>query len=99
MVLIPGTYEFRLLETTSDLNVVEILDSNGVHLLTTEMTIPVERPAEASGHTAVTFEKRLPGAPEAIQDWFYSGDTDGHEFLYPEPSTTASEPAGFVNLR
>lgn len=99
MVLAPGTYEFRLLETNSDVNLVEILDSDGMHLLTTVMTIAVERPVGTSGHTAVTFEKRVPGAPEAIKDWFYSGDTEGHEFLYPEVRTSASETTGTVSSR
>lgn len=99
MVLMPGTYEFRILETRSDSNIVEILDGDGVHVLTTAITIPVARPVNASGRTAVTFEKRAAGAPEAIKDWFYFGDTDGHEFLYAKPSATIAEPSESVNGR
>jgi hypothetical protein len=93
VVLAPGTYEFRIFATNSDLNHVEILSGDGMHLITSVMTIPVTR-SETSGKTEVRFEKRAPGAPEAIKDWFYAGDTDGHEFLYPSPVTSGHQPTG-----
>jgi hypothetical protein len=63
MVLMPGTYEVRLVETASELNVVEILDSNGVHLLTMEMTIPVERPEEPAGIRQSLLKSEFPEHP------------------------------------
>src|SRR5207248_6344609 len=39
---------------------------------------------EPSGNTVVTFEERPSGSPEALHAWFYPGDTDGFEFVYPK---------------
>ena len=48
------------------------------------------RPVEhATSKPLVTFEKRSPGAPEAMKAWFYAGDNHGNEFVYP--NTTAVE--------
>jgi hypothetical protein len=83
-VLLPGTYEFRILDVgaASDVNTVEILGPNGMHAIEVVQTIPVER-MQPTGKTVVTFEKRAPGDPLAIKDWFYPGSTHGVEFVYP----------------
>jgi hypothetical protein len=59
------------------------------------MTIP-DRRVDATDTTVVTFEERASGSPEALHSWFYPGDKDGVEFVYPkseEPYATASEQA------
>jgi hypothetical protein len=83
-VLLPGTYEFRIMDNAgmADLNTVEILGPNGMHAIEIVQTISVER-LQPTGKTVVTFEKRVPDAPQAIKDWFYPGRTHGVEFIYP----------------
>jgi len=80
VVLLPGTYEFRMFDTQSALNCVEILDADGMHVIAIVNTIPATRPEP--GKTEVTFQQRSPDSPEAIKDWFYAGRMTGHEFLY-----------------
>ena len=52
MVLAPGTYEFRIFDVVSDLDHVEILDANGMHVITL-LTIPVSRPEPGKTMMAV----------------------------------------------
>jgi len=84
-VLPAGTYDFSLVNSPSDRQIVEIRSKNDMHLLALVMTDPVTRPVPAN-HTKITFEKRGTDQPKAIKDWFYPGDMTGHEFLYPGSS-------------
>ncbi len=83
MVLKPGTYEFRLLDSPSDRHVVQILNADGTHLYENVLAIPAYR-LEPTDRTVVTFDERAQGAPQAIATWFYPGDTSGEEFVYPK---------------
>jgi hypothetical protein len=80
MVLGPGTYDFRLLDSVSDRNVVQILNADGSHLYENVLAIPAYR-AQASDKTVVTFEERAKGSPQAIASWFFPGDNFGEEFV------------------
>lgn len=82
MVLTPGTYVFKLLNVTANRNVVEILDKDEKHLLTTILAIPDYR-LMPSDKPVISFEERPSGTPEAIKAWFYPGDNYGIEFVYP----------------
>ena len=100
-VLVPGNYMFKLLDSPSDRDIVEIyrVDHRGMdHLITTVMAIPAYR-VQTPDHTIVTFEERHSNNPEALHKWFYPGDNFGWEFVYPKSETlqvassTASAPA------
>jgi len=78
----PGTYVFKLLNPGLDPNVVEVYNKNENHLYGIFLTIPDYRLAP-TGKVIVTFAERPVGAPDALQAWFYPGDTYGHEFVYP----------------
>jgi hypothetical protein len=81
-VLTPGTYVFKLLDTGGSRDVVQVLDKNETKVIatfiaiSTEMSKPPEKPF-------VRFKEQAPGAPAAIEAWFYPGDPIGHEFVYP----------------
>jgi hypothetical protein len=81
-VLAPGTYVFKLLDSQSDRNIVQIFNKEENHLYATILAIPDYR-MEPSGKTIITFEERRAGAPEAIRAWFYPGNNYGSEFVYP----------------
>ncbi len=81
MVLPPGRYEFKYVETNVRGAVVEILDSQG-RILRIVDTIPDYR-TNNKDTTVVTFEKSEPGAPEAIKSWFYP-NSNGVDFIYPK---------------
>jgi hypothetical protein len=81
-VLTPGTYVFRVLESLSDRNIVEVLNKDETHLYGTFLAIPDYR-LKTPGKTIINFEERTAGSPEAVRAWFYPGDNFGHEFVYP----------------
>jgi len=81
MVLPPGTYVMRLMDSQSDRDIVQFLNKNENHVYNTVLAIPDYR-VEPTAHTVITFEERAAGAPHAIRTWFYPGDLWGDEFVY-----------------
>lgn len=84
MVLSPGKYVFKLMDSESDRNIVQIFSADQKHLYATILAIPDLR-LHPTGKTVITFEERAKGSPEAIKAWFYPGDEYGQEFVYPRP--------------
>jgi hypothetical protein len=82
-VLPSGTYVFRLLDSLSDRNVVQIFSKDESHLYATILAIPNFR-LKATDKTVMTFGERAAGEPQAIRAWFYPGDNWGQEFVYPK---------------
>jgi len=94
-VLPAGTYVFKLLDSESDRNVVQIFTEDERHLVTTIMAISDYR-EEPADKTVVTFSERPSGSPEALHSWFYPGETIGLEFVYPktqQPLAAYDQPA------
>ena len=85
-ILPAGTYVFRLADSQSDRNVVQVFTVDQKQLLATIMAIPAYR-IEPTDKTVVTFDERPSGSPEALHKWFYPGDTYGFEFVYPKSET------------
>jgi hypothetical protein len=77
----PGTYVFKLADSDSNRDIVEIFTKDQQHLLTTCIAVPKARLTPADT-TIVTFEEKPTGTPEAVKSWFYPGETDGLEFVY-----------------
>jgi hypothetical protein len=85
-VLSPGTYIFKLLDSNSDQNVVEVFseDSSGNQkFVTTVLTISAYK-TETPDKPIIALEERAAGSPQAIRSWFYPGDNFGREFVYPK---------------
>jgi hypothetical protein len=82
-VLQPGTYVFKIAESLSDRNVVEVFNKNQRHLYGMFDTIPDYHITPAS-RAIITFEERAAGTPPAVKTWFYPGENYGHEFVYPK---------------
>jgi len=83
VVLQPGTYVFRLLDTPGDRHVVQVFNAEETHLYTTILAIPNYR-LKPTDKTVMPFEERAVGRPEAMHAWFYPGDNFGQEFVYPK---------------
>ena len=83
-ILPAGTYVFKLVDSQSDRDIVQVFSEDEKHLYGTFLTITDQRlqPADKS---IITFEERAAGAPEAVKAWFYPGEDLGHEFVYPKP--------------
>ena len=82
-VLSPGTYVFKLMDSQSDRNIVQVFNKSEKHLYGTFLTISDYR-LKPRGKTIITFEERAAGSPEAVKAWFYPGDNYGHQFVYPK---------------
>jgi hypothetical protein len=82
-VLPAGTYWFKLADTDSDRNIIQVWNVDRTHLVTTILAVPDYR-QDTPGKTIVNFEERPSGQPEAIRSWFYPGNNFGEEFVYPK---------------
>jgi hypothetical protein len=82
-VLPAGTYLFKLMDSPSDRNIVQIFSEDGKHVYTTILAIPNYR-LRVTDKTVMTFRERAEGQPEALRAWFYPGANWGQEFVYPK---------------
>jgi hypothetical protein len=82
-VLPAGTYVLKLASRDSDLNTVQIFNSDRTVVYGTFQTIPTDR-REPTGNTVIDLAKQGSGQPDALLKWFYPGDSTGHEFVYPK---------------
>jgi hypothetical protein len=81
-VLPAGTYVFKLLNSASNRNIVQVFDKDEKQLFATMLAIPDYR-LQPSEKPVISFEERPSGSPEAIKAWFYPGDVYGQQFVYP----------------
>jgi hypothetical protein len=82
-VLPAGTYTFKLLNSPSDRNIVQIFNADGSQIIATILAINNYR-LHSTGETVVKFEERSGDNPDALKAWFYPGDNFGQEFVYPK---------------
>lgn len=83
-----GTYVFKLANSPSSRNIVQIFNQEENHVFATILAIPDYR-MRPSEKTIISFAERPAGQPEAIKGWFYPGRTHGHEFVYPKTEAVA----------
>ncbi|MFZ0882810.1 MAG: hypothetical protein WAN14_05390 [Candidatus Acidiferrales bacterium] len=79
-VLSAGTYFFRLADS-NDRHLVQIFREDR-SLVTTLYSVPQVRNGR-DVEVAITLANRGKAQPQAIVAWFFAGETEGHEFLYP----------------
>ncbi len=97
VILGPGTYDLKLMGDGS--TVAGIWSGDGSKFYGYFDTVPVDRnhtPRKAS----VVLEGSGKAAPNRIEEWFYPGDQDGNEFLYPKthPFQIAHSPSAHPKL-
>jgi hypothetical protein len=83
MVLDPGVYVWKLMDSPADRHIVQIYDKDEQHLEETILAIPNSR-LRPTGHTQFAFWETPAGVPKAVRAWFYPGDNFGQEFAYPK---------------
>jgi hypothetical protein len=83
-ILPPGTYVFRIVDSSSNRHIVRILNPEENHVFTTILAIPNYR-LRTTDKTVITFRERPAGEPEALRAWFYPGREWGEEFVYAKP--------------
>jgi len=87
LVLQPGTYVFKLMNSQADRHIVQVFDKEDQHLITTILAIPNER-MRRTGKTEFQYWEVPAGQPKALRAWFYPGDVIGDEFAYPKHMAT-----------
>jgi hypothetical protein len=78
-----GTYVFKVLDSLTDRNIVQVFNKDDTKLIGTFVTIPDYTP-QPSDKTIVKFSETSAGGPKAIKEWFYPGENVGWEFVYPK---------------
>jgi hypothetical protein len=101
MTLPAGSYTFRIMDSLTDRNVVQIFNQDGTKLLTTLLAIPATRP-EPTGDPVILFKETPSTQPPALHYWYYAGDTAGNELVYPKQqaqqiANAANEPVMAVD--
>jgi hypothetical protein len=81
-VLPAGSYLFKLVNSDSDRNIVQVFNADRTVLYATLQTIATDRP-EPTDHTVVALAEQGAGQPDVLLKWFYPGRETGNEFLYP----------------
>jgi hypothetical protein len=89
-----GKYVFKLVDSLSNRDIVQVFNEDESHVFATILTIANYR-LKATDQTVMTFRERAAGKPEAIRAWFYPGANWGQEFVYPK--TRAIELAKLTN--
>jgi hypothetical protein len=79
----PGTYVFKLANSSSDRHIVQIFTGDQKHIIDTIMAIPNYR-LQPTGSSRFAFWETPPGSARALRAWFYPGDNFGQEFRYPK---------------
>ena len=79
-VLSAGTYFFRLADS-NDRHLVQIFRENR-SLVATLYSVPRVRDRR-DVEVAITLANPGKAQPQAIEAWFFAGETEGHQFLYP----------------
>jgi hypothetical protein len=72
-----------LLNSSSNRHIAEIFNEKMNHLYALTFTVAAEK-VEQKGKTVMTFYEGSQGRPQAIRKWFWPGDTNGQEFVYPK---------------
>jgi len=98
-ILPAGTYIFKVVDSKTDRNVVQISNENETHIYTTVLAIPIARDLETS-RTVMTFVERPVGNPQTLRAWFYPYEKHGQEFVYSKrpivPAEDGSDFAGSI---
>jgi len=87
IVLPPGKYVIKLLNSSSNRHIAEVMNERMDHLYALTFTTAAERLSpirESENKKILTFYEGKNGQPQAIRQWFWPGDTIGQEFLYPK---------------
>jgi hypothetical protein len=83
IILEPGTYVIKLLNSSSNRHIAEIMNEKMDHLYALTFTVAAEK-IQRTGKTVLTFYEGSNNRPPALRKWFWPGDTIGQEFIYPK---------------
>src|ERR1700680_3679822 len=73
IVLQPGKYVIKLLNSSSNRHIVEIMNEKMDHLYALTFTAAAAK-VERKGKTVLTFYEGTQGRPQALRRWFWPGE-------------------------
>ena len=76
-----GSYIFKLVDSQSSRNIVQVMNTRENRVYATILAIPDYR-LNPSSQTVVTFGEVGAGCAAAVKAWFYPGDNTGNRFVY-----------------
>jgi len=85
-VLEPGTYVFKLLDSPSNRNIVQVWNGDEDQLLATIQTISDYKP-HVDDKSVFYLGPHSNDSTLALQSWFYPGETSGRRFVYRQYPT------------
>lgn len=83
VTLDPGTYVFKLADSSSDRHIVVVQNERMNHTYATILAIPNYR-LRPTSKSQFMFWETPAGQPPALRAWFYPADNFGQEFVYPK---------------
>lgn len=78
-----GTYRFTHPDCAMSSGLLRVSSQDGTEVYGTFLTIPEER-MTSSSEPEVTLGEAPAGSVEAIEAWFYPGETTGDHLIYPK---------------
>lgn len=92
VLLQPGTYVFKLMNSMSDRSVVRIMNEDETDVVATVIGSPHYQ-LEPPNKTQLDFWESPAVTPPAVKDWHYPGEMLGLQFTEPPPTQVAAAPA------
>lgn len=92
VLLQPGTYVFKLMNSMSDRSVVRIMNEDETEVVATVIGSPHYQ-FEPPNKTQLDFWESPAVTPPAVKDWHYPGEMLGLQFTEPPPTQVAAAPA------
>ena len=83
MVLPAGEYLFRIADSQTNRNIVQIYDKERSKIFATLIAVAAER-NEPSNESVITFRETPANEAPALRYWYYAGEKTGQEFAYPK---------------
>src|SRR5665213_2919075 len=77
-----GRYLFHIVDTTTSRRVVQVMSADQKKVFVMVNTIPDTR-LEPVKEATVAFYETSKGAPAAVKSWWYPGERDGYQFIFP----------------
>jgi hypothetical protein len=101
MTLPAGTYMFRIANTETSRNVIQVANKQGTESYALLNTVQATRP-DAPKDSEIRFLETAAGAPPAVGTYWYMGERTGYEFIYSKAELEAlnrsAQPAPEVSV-
>ncbi len=92
-----GSYLFRLADSQTNRNIVQVFDKDRTKIIATILAVAAQRNKPAD-ETVITFKESPANAAPAVQYWYYPGETMGQEFAYPKKQAMAIATAAHTSV-